>query len=161
MTKYYYYGSLSVGTTNFAQYDPNNFGGSPQPDPNPNVFHRLSANPQANGNPLLPIVVYRQQITNANFPRVSGHVTQVTPLLESMPWTINASQVVTIPDRLIAFGEETWSDEEYRFLYLRDQQPVILGARYHYYVVRFNSQGSAQQEVAEIIDAGTVDIPSQ
>jgi hypothetical protein len=34
---------------------------------------------------------------------------------------------------------------------------VILGARYHYYVVRMN----AQREVAEIIDAGTVDIPSQ
>jgi hypothetical protein len=152
----YYYNYPNIGTTNFVQYYPNNFAGAPQPDPNRSVFHRLSANPQANGEPLLPIVVYRQQITNANFPRVSGHVTQVTPLIESLPWSINANQFVTIPDRLIAFGSETWADLPYRFLYLRDQQPVILSARYHYYVVRFNSQ----HEVAEVIDAGTVELPS-
>jgi hypothetical protein len=61
-----------AGTTNFVQYPPTNFLGSLPPDPNLNVFHRLSANPQANGDPLLPIVAYRQQVTNANFPRVSG-----------------------------------------------------------------------------------------
>jgi len=153
----YYYIYPNIGTTNFAQYLPFNFGASPQPDPNPNMFHRLSANPQANGDPLLPIAVYRQQITNANFPRVSGHVTQVSPLIESLPWTINANRLVTIPDQLIAFGSENWDDRfNYNFLYVRDQQPIVLGASYHYYVVRFNSQ----HEVAEVIDAGTVDFPS-
>jgi hypothetical protein len=151
----YYYNFPNIGTTNFVQYYPFNFDGSPRPNPNLIQFHRLSANPQANGEPLLPIVVYRQQVTNANFPRVSGHVTQVTPLLESIPWSINANQFVTIPDRLIALGNETWSDLTYNFLYLRDQQPVILGARYHYYVVRLNSQ----HEIAEVIDAGTVELP--
>jgi hypothetical protein len=42
------------------------------------------------------------------------------------------------------------------FLYLRDQQPVMLGASYHYYVIRLN----AQREVAETIDAGIVQIPA-
>lgn len=156
LTSYYYLLS-NVGTTNFAQFYPFQYSRILQPDPNTAVFHRLSANPQTLGDPLLPVTVYRQQVTNANFPRVSGHVAQVTPLLDSLPWNINANDLVTIPDRLIAFGNETWSDLEYRFLYLRDQQPVILGARYHYYVVRFN----AQHEVAEVLDAGQVDIPSQ
>jgi hypothetical protein len=40
---------------------------------------------------------------------------------------------------------------------LRDQQPIILGARYHYYVVRMNGQ----REVAEVIDAGAVNMPLQ
>jgi hypothetical protein len=146
-----------VGTTNFVQYYPTRSDALPQPDPNASVFHRLSANPQTQGDPLLPIVVYRQQVTNANFPRVSGHVTQVTPLLDSIPWSINANEYVTIPDRLIALSGQTRLEASVRYLYLRDQQPVILGARYHYYVVRFN----AQHEVAEVIDAGTVDIPSQ
>ncbi len=152
----YYYAMPNVGTTNFVQYLAYNFAGGQQPDPNPSVFRRLSANPQANGDPLLSIAVYRQQVANAIFPRVSGHVTQVTPLIEKLPWNYAAGQWITIPDRLIALGNETWNDLGYNFLYVRDQQPVILGARYHYYVVRFNSQ----HEVAEVIDAGTVDIPS-
>jgi hypothetical protein len=40
-------------------------------------------------------------------------------------------------------------------LYLRDQQPVIAGARYAYYIVRFN----AKREVQEIIPAGEVELP--
>ena len=151
----YYYTFPNIGTTNFVNYYPYNFAGAPQPDPNLIAFRRLSANPAANGDPLLPIVVYRQQVTNANFPRVSGHVTQVTPLIESIPWNINANLFVTIPDKLMALGNETWADLTYNFLYVRDQQPVILGARYHYYVVRF----TLQHEVAEVIDAGTVDMP--
>jgi hypothetical protein len=120
------------------------------------MFHRISGDPKANGDPLLPIVVYRQQVANTNYPHVSGHVTQVTPMIESLPWNENANLFVTIPDRLIASGSETWSDQNFGFIYLRDQQPVILGARYHYYVVRFN----LQHEVAEVIDAGTVELPS-
>lgn len=91
-------------------------------------------------------------------------MTQVTPLLDSLPWSISSGPWVTIPDRLIALGDESYDGADgpnFLFLYRRDQQPVILGARYHYYVVRFNAQGSAPREVAEIIDAGMVDIPSQ
>jgi hypothetical protein len=149
----YFFGN--IGTTNFAAYYEFSAYGL-RPDPNASVFKRLSANPQQNGQPLLPIVVYRQQVTNANFPRVSGNLAQVTPLLESLPWNINPNDYVTIPDLLIGASFQTVFRQSHQFLYLRDQQPVILGARYHYYVVRFNDQ----REVAEVIDAGTVDIPS-
>ena len=41
------------------------------------------------------------------------------------------------------------------FLYLRDQQPVQLGAAYQYFVMRLNDQ----RDISEIIPAGIVTIP--
>ena len=156
---------LNVGNTNLASYT---FYGAvtfatPGVDPNGGVFKRFGSGGGTlqNGQSLLPFVVYRKQETNAAFPQVSGHLTQITPLLEKVPWRVTGSPFnymsTTIPDRLIAMWQEDWSDHGYTFLGLRDQQPVILGARYHYYAVRMNDQ----REVAEVIDAGTVDIPSQ
>jgi hypothetical protein len=156
--------SYNIGTTNFGAYL--NFAGT---DPNSGIFARYADGNGAlqNGDPLLPMMVYRKQETNANFPRVSGNVTQVTPLLERVPW-LNRGLFTVIPDRLIALGYETFNTGgdagqffSGDFLYVRDEQPVILGARYHYYVVRFNGGSTAPQEVAEIIDAGAVDIPAQ
>ncbi len=157
--------TLNVGNTNFAGYlltgavTPT----TPGVDPNSGVFKRFASGNGGlqNGQSLLPIVIYRKQETNAAFPRVSGNLAQVTPLLERVPWSVTSSPfnfvAVTIPDRLIAMWQEDWNDHDYTFLGLRDQQPVILGARYHYYAVRMNDQ----HEVSEVIDAGTVDIPSQ
>jgi hypothetical protein len=139
----------NIAVTNFAGY-------AGPTDPNVFVFKRYSQSSDQNGQPLLPIVVYRQQATNANFPRVSGNVTQVTPLLERVPWINSNGDATVIPDRLIALGSESSVYPPASFLYLRDQQPVILGARYHYYAARLNDQ----REVSEIIDAGTVDIPT-
>ena len=42
-----------------------------------------------------------------------------------------------------------------QFLYIRDQQPVMLGASYEYFVARFNDQ----REISDIIPAGTVTLP--
>jgi len=144
-----YYFFPNTGGTNYGTY----YGA---PDPNSFVFRRLSKTPDINGDPLLPMVVYREQVTNASFPRVSGNLTQVTPLLERIPWKDARGSEVFVADQLIALNQETLSDQVHKFLYLRDQQPVILGARYQYYAVRLN----AQREVSEIIDAGTVDIPT-
>jgi|GEM_PF-882484 len=155
----------NVNTTNFASYrivapaiplDPKNL-----------VFQRLSADPTCRGDLLLPIVVYRQQVTNAAFPRVSGNLTQVTPLIEKIPWQYYPGisgiayipPQVVIPDRLIAFGYEynpNNGDQFQNSMFVRDQQPVILGASYQYFVVRLNDK----REVAETIPAGTVTIPA-
>jgi hypothetical protein len=157
----YYVGN--VGNTNLAGYFvyPGYAGASSLVDPNGQVFQRLSNDPTRRSDSLLPIVVYRQQVANAAFPRVSGNLTQVTPLLERVPWSSQGSMAangvtVTIPDRLIAANYETINDHTSYFLYLRDQQPVILGASYQYFVVRLNTK----HEVAEIIPAGVVTIPS-
>ncbi|MDB6122246.1 MAG: hypothetical protein JWQ71_1239 [Pedosphaera sp.] len=149
----------NVRSTNFISY--NFVAGDPKNDPHELIFKRQSADPSHRGESLLPIVVYRQQVTNSVFPRVSSNLTQVTPLLERIPY-INQfiprqGTVIIIPDRLLAttFELDPISNANGYFLYLRDQQPVIRGARYQYFVVRFNQK----HEVAEVIPAGQVDIP--
>jgi hypothetical protein len=124
-----------------------------QPDPNAGVFRSLStAYP---GQLLLPIVVYREQLTNSLFPRVSGDVVQVTPLIERIPWMMDTNRIVTIPDRLFAGFTEYHAPLYHYYFYLRDLQPVQLGAAYRYFVVHFNDQ----REIQEIIPAGDVELP--
>jgi hypothetical protein len=149
----------NVRSTNFITYD--FVAGNPKNDPHELVFKRQSADPSHRGELLLPIVVYRQQVTNAAFPRVSGNLVQATPLLERIPYRTQfiprQGTYVVIPDRLLAAAYE-FDPISYAygtFLYLRDQQPVIRGARYQYFVVRFNPK----HEVAEVIPAGQIDIP--
>ena len=157
---------LTVRTTNFFAFRAN--GGSTRPKPNywadpaQLTFHRLSKNPDHNGQPLLPIVIYRQQITNAMFPKVSGSLVQVTPLIERIPYSlyVNADQtIVTVPDLLIESGFEYSQSLDGNlipnyYLYVRDLQPVMVGASYQYFVMRMNEK----HEVSEIIDAGIVTI---
>jgi len=156
--------AYNIGTTNFLTYQINSpFGARPIPpgpliNPNNLIFRRVSKNPSRNGDLLLPIAVYRQQVANAVYPRVSSNVVQVTPLLEQLAYGVTSAgnvYTVTIYDRLIAGGFELLSDEEGQFLYLRDQQPVLLGGSYQYFVARFNDQ----HEISEIIPAGIVTIP--
>lgn len=133
-------------------------------DPNTLIFQRLSTTPGRQGESLLPIVLYRQQVANASFPKVSGTLTQVSPLIERLAYgslyqtNYNDSVIynVTIYDLLIAGGQEISGGLTGDFLYLRDQQPVILGASYQYFVVHMN----AQREIEEIIPAGTVTLPT-
>jgi len=79
-------------------------------------------------------------------------------MLERIPWqagaVANDPSALIIPDRLLATGREHNADDG-AYLYLRDQQPVLLGARYRYFVVRFK----ANREVDYIIPAGEVEIP--
>jgi len=166
----------NIGTTNFFAYGfsfytkpedaPLATATGRQPvggDPNTLVFQRLSQNASEKGESLLPIVVYRQQVANAAYPKVSGTLTQVTPLIERIAYgevsqtnyygvTINS----TIYDRLIAGGSEYYNGQSGQYLYLRDQQPVIMGASYQYFVVHM----STEREIEEIIPAGTITIPS-
>ncbi|HEY3860680.1 MAG TPA: hypothetical protein VGO59_02225 [Verrucomicrobiae bacterium] len=153
--------STTVGTTNFFDYG----GFAALPDPSQLIFRRRSSDSEKNGDYLLPIVVYRQQVTNALYPRVSGHLTQVTPLIEKIPSITFPKRFPTrfIPDLLIGCGQEPPPPSNpslpalnCTFIYLRDQQPVVLGAAYQYYVVRLNSQ----HEVSEVIDAGQVQVPT-
>lgn len=131
-----------------------NSGNPSQADPNTGVFRALGSSRA--GQPLLPIVVYREQLTNALFPRVSRDVVQVTPMIERIPWTIDANYHVTIPDRLFAgFYDAYDAPNLYYHFFVRDLQPVQLGAAYRYFVVRFNDK----REMQEVIPAGDVELP--
>ena len=145
-----------LGTPNFVQYYRTDVTSI---DPNDHIFFRHSADPARNGEPLLPIVVYRQQVTNAFFPKVSGDVAQVSPMVERIPWRTPDQFTIVVPDRLLAtrheFDPSQPAGNGITYLYLRDQQPVLLGARYRYFVVRFK----ANREADYIIPAGEVEIP--
>ncbi|HEX3716585.1 MAG TPA: hypothetical protein VH595_01345 [Verrucomicrobiae bacterium] len=153
----------NIGNTNFVTYEVQQPVGiayiPPSPNLNPNnfLFKRFSPNPGRNGNPILPICLYRQQVANASYPRVTGALVQVSPLLEQLAYgdspATNGEVTVTIYDRLIAAGLE--GKNRGMFLYLRDQQPMLQGAAYQYFVARFNDQ----HEIAELIPAGTLTIP--
>lgn len=155
---------LTVGTTNFFSYRPLFYTSSTAFGLNPSslLYTRNSANPQVNNDALPPLVVYRQQVANAAFPKLSGSLVQVTPLIESLPSMLlghSDATTVVVSDLLIGTGFEAANSQPpsayNSHIYLRDQQPVMIGASYHYYVVRFNTK----HEVAETIDAGTVTIP--
>jgi len=153
--------SSNVGLTNdaYASYivPPSGLGA----DPHDLIFRRLSGDPTRRGDLLLPIVVYRQQVTNANFPRVSGNLVQVTPLIERLPWSATftgQTETIYLDDLLLAlmgvFDQESYVTHV--MLCVRDQQPVMVGASYRYLVVRFNDQ----HEIDEVIPAGVVTIPA-
>ncbi len=148
--------ALTDHTDEYLHYNPAESRISPfiiQPDPNAGVFRSLA--PARPGQPLLPLVVYRAQVTNSLFPAVSGDMVQVTPLIERIPWTVDTNQVVTIPDRLFAGFTEYHAPFYHYYFYLRDLQPVQLGAAYRYFVVHFNDQ----REIQQIIPAGDVELP--
>jgi hypothetical protein len=145
---------MNVGTTNFLAY---RFFITPSQDPNQLfVFRRHSNDPARHGESLLPIVLYRQQVANEMYPRVSGNVIQVTPLIERIPWIFNRDAThVTVPDRLIGNAFVSVNNTNVHFICLRDPQPVLQGATYRYFIARFN----AKRELEEIIPAGEVQIP--
>jgi hypothetical protein len=147
--------ALTDHTDEYLQYNAGsiNSGNNGPTDPNTGVFRALGGSRP--GQLLLPIVVYREQLTNALFPRVSGGIVQVTPLIERVPWKINLNRQVTIPDRLFAGFSEPHGLNYYYYFYVRDLQPVQLGAKYRYFVVRFNDQ----REIQEIFPAGDVELP--
>jgi hypothetical protein len=143
-----------VGDTNLITY--NHANSIVNPDPNFGLFRSQSTDASIANRVMLPMVIYRQQVTNDTFPKVSGDVVQVSPLIERIPWSYNANlRTVTIADGLLRIHGEVYNDHSYYFLYVCDQQPMLLGARYRYFVVRFNEQ----REALDIIPAGEAELP--
>jgi len=140
----------NVGGTNHVRFYPQT---SATADPTLYAFRRRSSDPSRNGQALLPIVVYRQQVTNAEFPQVSSDLVQVSPLIDRIPYRRGQFDTY-IMDGLIASRYESYNDHDFNLMYVRDQQPVVRNARYRYFLARFN----AKREVEEIIPAGEVEI---
>lgn len=114
------------------------------------------------GNRLFPLVAYRFQEPNANYPApVSGDIVQVTPLMDKIAFALgNHPQMGLsefIHDPFIDVLPTSFFDEDTEgrnALVLLDTQPVLIGARYRYLLVRFEEDG----EVAEVIPTVTVDV---
>ena len=104
----------------------------------------------AAGARLLPMVLYRYQVPNVNFPTVSGDVIQVSPLIEKIAYS-TVSNHALLYDPFISITESDFIG----WLWVLDTQPQISGATYKYLIVRFG----ANQEIEEIISTIEVTVP--
>jgi hypothetical protein len=151
---------LSVSTTppfGPLLYAPGNSKSAGLADPNLQVFTRDGAVAQH----LLPAVLYRQQVVNTNFPNVSGDVVQCSPLVRSIAWLalrVNAADVIgQLADPLFRWVGPSFPSAPQVDLYLIDTQPVVQGARYQYWLVRFSDLG----EPIQTVPCGEVTVKSQ
>jgi hypothetical protein len=118
-------------------------------DPNTQFY----SNPSDPTQILPPFVLYRQQVANAAYPAVSGNVIQASPLISKVAWRVFAppAGVATGAELVDPFfrwlrndpDENTHSTD----LYVLDTQPVVIGARYRYWLTRFNNLGEPIQTI--------------
>lgn len=141
-------------------------------DPNGHMFTRQDGLGAGAAEPLLPVALYRQQVTNAAFPRVSGDVTQVSPLIERVavrkdvlnngytqfevldPLITGSIENGPVPG-LPPLQDPVMGGDNDCGIYLVDSQPMVAGAAYRYFLARFK----ANREIAEIIPAGEIVAP--
>jgi len=130
------------------------YTGSGKGDPNNQIYpHATDASQR-----LLPFVLYRQQVSNAAFPSVSGDVIQASPLITKIPtisfvdpqlpiWTM--SKLMDPFFRWLGPGPDLllYTVNPKAELYLVDTQPVVTGACYRYWLMRFNSLGEPIQTI--------------
>ena len=109
---------------------------------------------------LFPCILYRIMV-DANGDPVTGDLVQCSPLIGGDS-TFAMQVVSTVPsgiilkDPFLLFGEGRFRDGDYGVpLYLKDNQPVIRGEIYQYYLALTDARG----EIASVIDLGTVTIP--
>ncbi len=113
------------------------------------------------GEKLFPLVVYRYQFGNVFFPKVSGDLVQVTPLMEKIAYAVEndpslgTSAVIYDPFILVTSGTIA-GDQKSNLIWLLDTQPVISGARYAYLLVRFDAYG----EIKDVSPTFFVDVNS-
>ena len=124
-------------------------------DPNLQVYTKSGDRQQS----LLPCVLYRQQVANSAFPQVSGDVIQCSPYIGSVASAhfgdggVEDIQLIDPFFRWLA--PDPFSPNPSVDLYLVDTQPVIAGAAYRYWLVRFNLG-----EPIQTVPCGTVTISS-
>jgi hypothetical protein len=119
-----------------------------------------------NGDSLFPLVVYRYQETNQFFPIASGDLTQVTPMMESIAYTVGndpifgTSALIYDPfidvysASLLNLPDLGGAGVARNALTLLDTQPVLIGAKYRYLLVRFG----ADREITEVFVTPPVEV---
>jgi hypothetical protein len=99
---------------------------------------------------LLPCVVYRYQLPNDRFPKVSGDVSQVTPMLKN----IAARSETLVPTGggaakpyTVVYDPYFKFDATKRLIRLHVPQPKIAYAKYRYLMVLFRDDGEIDSVV--------------
>jgi hypothetical protein len=110
------------------------------------------------GHSVLPCALYRYQVANTNFPTVSGDTIQVSPLMETVSYRLaptgNGTNTALV-DPFVAGTYSLAGDTYYLWLWLKDTQPIISGARYQYVLVHFG----ANHEIDQLVPSNPVDVP--
>ena len=117
-----------------------------------------SVETNAMGESIMPCVLYRYQVPNANFPSVSGDTIQVSPLMENIAYQISGTagqQATYIHDPFVTVTTSADNTHHYFWLWLKDTQPVVSGARYKYILVRFKGN----HEIDQLIPSNEVEVP--
>ena len=99
--------------------------------------------PDASGDRLLPLVLYRYQVANAIFPNVSGDLIQVTPLMETIALAERVGPggpYMAVKDPFVRIIGQSFPEPKFP-IYLLDTQPVMKRATYGYVAVRFGRDG--------------------
>lgn len=121
---------------------------TPDVDPNDYLFAEELGIPEGGtrrvfGRTILPCVVYRYQVPNTRFPLVSGDVYQVTPMLRAI-----ASRSEEIDGQLRHVVYDPWflidTRPAGRYIYIRENHPVLHEASYRYIVVLFRENGEIE-----------------
>jgi|GEM_PF-2485649 len=173
-------GTSTPGNTSddFLELRPAGFRDSALTDPNDHVFRGLGGGGNADES-LLPVVLYRMQIPSFSFPDVSDVVVQCSPKVNLIAFENISTEFQRLRDPYIGISGVGLDPLQFSQtvpklrpvpgpgeinppttyahlnLYLLDTKPVINGAYYHYWVVRFLDNG----EPAAVIDAGEVQFP--
>jgi hypothetical protein len=143
------------------------FKGNAADDLNRAVYATAATSPES-GQFLLPAVLYRQQVVSKDFAVVPGTVVQCSPKVGGLAYERLAGGNIRVRDPFLGLtGVNIASGSDLSpiagaapgtaklYLHLLDTKPVLSGARYQYWLVRFQPDG----EPAEVVDAGQVDVP--
>jgi hypothetical protein len=111
------------------------------------------------GEIIFPVAMYRYQVPNVNYPTVSGDVIQVSPLMENIAYQVTGVPGQTIntiiQDPFLVGTTAPNGQNNNLYLWIKDTQPQISGARYKYLLVRFK----ANREIDQIIQSNEVEVP--
>ena len=112
----------------------------------------------AMGQPAISAVLYRRQVPSATFPQPSGDLVQVTPMIDGIDHSVFTDPILTISPLAVPATKITdpfigvFPYGGGYGVFLLDTQPVISGASYQYFLVRFDEYG----EMIEVLPTNTV-----
>lgn len=114
---------------------------------------------------ILPVALYRVQVPNAKYPVVPGDIVQVSPMMEKIAQLAGSDfkgPLTEVVDPFIIMlgysdlpGLTPTQPEFTHAIFLIDRQPVLKGARYKYFLVRFDPT----KEIERVIVTNEITIP--
>jgi len=109
----------------------------------------------ANGRDIFPFLLYRVQVPSGSLPDVTGSAVQVSPLMETIAHQVSGPDTILRDPFFLPQPDEDNPNAPFGDLYVLDTQPVLLGARYQYFVMQLDDR----YEPLRVIPLNTVEIP--